>query len=89
MPEESSTSLPVISVLDFVNQVRALLGSPALPALALLGTEVDDEERGVVGSALGVPIGGSEHPGWSCRGCWVMRFANSRIAERAATRLGQ
>lgn len=62
----------MISVLDFVNRVRQLLGSAPLPGLPLLGTEADEEERDVLGSALEVPIGASKHPALSSLGRWVM-----------------
>ena len=88
----SATGMPrtpaKISVLAYVNRVRALLGSPAVPGLPLLGTDADDEHRGVLGSALGAPIGGSEHPGWSSDR-WVMRVDDASTAERVAKELGQ
>lgn len=79
----------MISVLEFVNRVRAQLGEPALPGLPLLGTEADDEERDVLGTALGAAVGDSEHPEWSQGGRWVMRFADASTAERVAAGLGQ
>ena len=78
----------MISVLDYVNRVRVLLGSSVLPGLPLLGTEADAEGRDVLGMALGVPIGGSEHPDWAFRERWVMRFDDASTAERVATVLG-
>jgi hypothetical protein len=79
----------VISVLDFVNHVRALTATSPLPGLPLLGTQPDDEERDVLGSALSVSVGASEHPDWSARGRWVMRFHDASTAQRVATALGQ
>lgn len=76
------------SVLDYVNRVRVLLGSSVLPGLPLLGTEADAEGRDVLGTALGVPIGRSEHPDWASRERWVMRFDDVSTAERVATALG-
>lgn len=78
----------MISVLAYVNWVRALLGSPALPGLPLLGTEADREGRDVLASALGVLIGGSEHRDWSPER-WMMRLDDAATAERVATALGQ
>ncbi len=54
--------ISVINVLDYVNRVRVLLGSPVLPGLPVLGTEADAEGRDILGTALAVPIGGSERP---------------------------
>ena len=88
MPEATSTPHPVISVLDYVNRVRALLGSSVLPGLPLLGTEADAEGRDVLGTALGVQIGWSEHPDWAIRERWVMRFDDASTAARVATALG-
>ena len=88
MPLRSRLLIPVISVLDYVNRVRALLGSPVLPGLPLLDTEADAEGHDVLGTALGVPIGGSEHPVWSARDRWVMRCSDASTAERVATALG-
>lgn len=79
----------MISVLDFVNRVRALTGASPLPGLPLLGTEPDDEERDVLRSALGVSVGASEHSDWSTQGRWVMRFHDASNAERVASALGQ
>ena len=79
--------ISVISVLDYVNRVRILLGNPVLPGLPLLGTEADAEGRDILGTALGVPIGGSERPDGSFRERWVMRFEHASTAERVATAL--
>jgi hypothetical protein len=78
----------VISALEYVNRVRALLGSTVLPGLPFLDTDADAEGRDVLGTALGAPIGGSEHPDWSARDRWVMRFGDATTAERVATALG-
>lgn len=77
----------MISVLDYVNRVRALLGSPVLPGLPLLGTGADAEGRDILGTALGVPIGGSERHDGSFGERWVMRFDHTSTAERVATAL--
>jgi len=71
----------VISVLEFVNRVRALQGLPACGGLALRGIAPDGEHC-IISAALGVPIDLSVHPEWSARGCWVMRFARWETAWR-------
>jgi hypothetical protein len=43
----------------------------------------------VLGSALGISVGGSEHPEWSARGRWVIRFDDASVAHRVASSLGQ
>jgi hypothetical protein len=70
----------LVSVLDFVNRVRTLQGLGERVALPLLGTEADDEHSDAVASALGVPVGESEHPQWAEGARWVMRFPERRIA---------
>lgn len=68
------------SVLDFVNAVRGPLGLPETVRLDLATTEPDHESRDMVGSALGVPVGKSEHLDWAVRGVWVMRLQDSLTA---------
>jgi len=76
------TGRPPISVLAFINAVRAELRRPALPALPYVGT--DD----VLAAALGVEVDGAENLHWELAGRWVMHFAEPWIAEQVATSLG-
>jgi hypothetical protein len=70
-----------ISVLEFINRVRAVLRYPALLALPVVGT--DD----VLESALGLGVGGAENMHWELERRWVMRFDLAWLAERVATAL--
>jgi hypothetical protein len=45
----------VTSVLEFINRVRTIRGRHELGAIALLGTERDDEDNCVVGWRLSCP----------------------------------
>lgn len=72
----------VTSVLDFINRVRTLQNLDEWGALPLLGTEADDERNDVVASALGGPVGESEHPEWAAQGRWVMRLPDRLTARR-------
>lgn len=63
----------MISVLDFFNRVRTLLELNELPCAWMSGTEQDDETNCIVATALGAPVGESEHPDWSADSRWVMR----------------
>ena len=42
----------------------------------------------MLGSALSVPVGGSDHPNWSHER-WVIRLEDASTAERVGTALGQ
>ena len=59
-----------------------------LANLELLTTEADDESHDVVGSALCVPVGESEHPEWAERGVWVMRLVDGLTAARVGVVTG-
>ena len=70
----------MISVLDFCNRIRTLLDLDELPCLWLAGTEQDDDEACVVATALGTPVGPSDHPDWESEDRMVMRFADRATA---------
>lgn len=74
------------SLLDFINRVRTLQDLPAHPAVSLADTEPDDEEKCVLGHALGVPVGGSDAKGRDDK--LVMRFNERLVARRVGIVMG-
>ena len=76
------------SLIDFCDRVRVLQDLPTLGAIALVGTEPDDEDNCVLAKALGCKVRDCESPNPGVSWHHAMWFADRLTARRVGIIMG-